>query len=202
MAGRTRAFDLRTVLPVAALAIVVLVIVIVQLCGTEDVDRQARTGALPTGTLGPTLTPGPTETPGPSSTPGPTATADPAFATETAVAAAGGEGRDATRVQDLQRLVLALGEYRSDEGEYPSTGGNIQTLCAFTDTDAGCALEAYFDELPIDPLGDPGAQGYWYASDGQAFTIYAQRETDLFPVCDEHPDHLASFDSLFCEQGP
>ena len=199
MAGRTRAFDLRTVLPVAALAIVVLVIVIVQLCGTEDVDRQAR-NALPTETLGPTFTPGPTETPGPTSTPGPAPTTD---AQATATVPTGGEDeRDGTRVQDLQRIALALDEYRSDEGDYPSTGGNIQTLCAFTDADAGCELESYFDELPIDPLGDPSVQGYWYASDGQSFTIYAQRETDLFPECDDHPDHLASFDSLFCERGP
>ena len=37
---------------------------------------------------------------------------------------------------------------------------------------------------------------------GRSYFLFAQRESNLFPQCDEHPDHLASFDSVFCTESP
>lgn len=185
MAGPTVRLDLRAVLPIAALAIVVLVIILVQLCGTEDVNPQAQR---------PDESPLPTNvpfTPGPSPTPGPTATPDPA-----------GGSRDLERLIDLTAVEQALDEYREENGSYPSTDGNIQTLCAFTEFDRGCALLDVLDPLPSDPRGDPGSNGYWYTSDGTSFVVYAQREGDQIPACAEHPAHLATFAAVLCVQGP
>lgn len=182
--------DLRAALPVAVLAIVVLAIIIVELCGRDDVEGPP---ALPTAS-GPSATPGPTFTPGPSPTPGAVTE------TPTGEAPSGSEDeRDAQREQDLAALQQALELYRSNEGEYPSTNGNIQTLCVFEDSDAGCALLDVLDPLPRDPLGDAA---YNYASDGETYVLYATREGDAVPECDEHPEHLASIDSLYCARGP
>ena len=132
-------------------------------------------------------------TPGPSVTPvvRPTATAGP-----------GAEQRDAVRQQDLAAVQEALEEYRQENGSYPDTGGGVQSLCAFTDLDAGCALRDILAALPQDPLGSGPNDGYWYSSTGAEFTLYARRESAQFPECPEHPSHLAEFDSLLCAQGP
>jgi hypothetical protein len=193
-AGPTVRVDLRAALPVAVLAIVVLAIIVVELCGRDDVKGPP---AAPTAS-GPTATPGPTFTPGPTSTPG--------GATETPTAGgapAGSEDeRDAQRQQDVAAIQQALELYRSNEGEYPNTNGNIQTLCVFEDSDAGCDLLDILDPIPQDPLGDPAANGYFYASDGETFTLWATREGETLPECGEHPEHLANIDSLYCVRGP
>lgn len=198
MTGRGVRLDWRAALPLGALAVVVLVIIFVELCGRDDVDRdQLLAGpAIPTATLGPTPTLGPSPTPGPTNTP------DPAFATATAETLMGGSDRDAIRTQHLAQLETALAEYRAENGSYPTTEGNVQTLCAFRDADAGCALEEVLSPLPEEPLGDPLTQGYWYVSTGDIYVVYAQRESDLFPACEDHPDHLANFDSLLCVRAP
>jgi hypothetical protein len=194
MTRRTVQLDLRAALPIAGLAIVILVIIFLELCGRSDTN-------LPTVVAGPTATLGPTFTPGPSPTVGPTPTLSPDEATATVAATTGDDQRDATRQENMAALQAALEQYRDDHGEYPTTGGNIQTLCAFTEADVGCALQEFLDPLPVDPLGDP-VQGYWYASGGDSYTIYAQRESDALPECDEHPDHLRDYDSLLCVRGP
>lgn len=186
--------DLRGVIAVAALGIVVLVIIVVQLCGREEVEPQAQATQPPpqNTTPEPEL---PTPTPGPSPTPGPP--------TDTPTPQPGGAQRDVIRQQDLQDLQQALEEYHDEHGEYPNSDGNIQSLCVFEETDVGCQLRDVLDPLPIDPLGEPASEnGYWYASDGDEYIIYAQREADEVPACPEHPDHLAQFDSLICVQGP
>lgn len=192
-AGPSVRVDLRAALPVVALAIVVLAIIVVELCGRDDVVAPA---AQPT--AGPTATAGPTFTPGPSPTPGP--------ATETPTGEAPPPGdpeqRDAVRAQDLAAIQQALEQFRSDQGEYPNTNGNIQTLCVFTDSDAGCDLRDVLDPLPQDPLGDPANNGYFYASDGETYTLYATREGDQLAECSEHPDHLGRIESLYCVRGP
>ena len=87
----------------------------------------------------------------------------------------GAGDRDLQRLQDLERIRAALEEYYDKEGSYPSTGGNMQTLCAYKDLDIGCKLTKVLDPLPAaDPLGDPLTNGYWYASDGKSFAVYAQ----------------------------
>lgn len=185
--------DLRAVLAVAALAIVVLVIIFVQLCGRDDVEPLAQSDG--PNVEGPTEPPVVTVTPGPTPTPGPP--------TETPAPEPGGEERDVTRMQDLQAIEDALAEFRDENGSYPDTGGNVQSLCVFEDSDIGCELQDVLDPLPVDPLGEPISEnGYWYASDGDEFTVFAQRESDQFPACANHPDHLAHFDTILCVQGP
>ncbi len=199
MADTPVRLDLRAVLAIAALAVVVLVIIFVELCGREDVeDLFARSTpvSLPTATIGPTFTPGPSPTIGPSPTPGP------AQATAAQEAAAGAEGRDTTRVTDLAAIQEALEQYREEHGNYPDTSGNIQTLCAFVDFDAGCALDEVISPVPQDPLGDPVTNGYFYSSAGTEYILYAARESELFSECSEHPDHLGQLDSLLCVEGP
>lgn len=180
--------DLRVALPIAAFALVVLVIIFVELCGREDVEPlvEAPDGGGPTPTLGPTFTPGPSPTPRPGETPAGPGTAP------------GGRDRDVTRLADLQAIQAALEEYFAEEGEFPSTEGAVQTLCVFEEFDAGCAVRDYLDPVPRDPLDE----GYWYTSDGDTYSIYAQREADPFPECDEHPEFLQDFESIYCLSGP
>lgn len=194
MTRRTVQLDLRVVLPIAGLVIVIFVIIFLELCGRSDTN-------LPDIVAGPTATLGPTFTPGPSPTVGPSPTLSPDEATATVMAASGDEVRDASRQEDLAALQTALEQYRDEHGEYPDSDGNIQTLCAFAEADVGCALQEFLDPLPIGPLGDP-VQSYWYASFGDAYTIYAQRESDTLPECDEHPAHLRDYDSLLCVRSP
>lgn len=111
--------------------------------------------------------------------------------------------RDEVRQRDLAAVAQALEQYRAEHGSYPSTGGGIQSLCVFPELDVGCELREFLDPIPTDPLGDPVDQtGYWYASDGRRFTVYAQGESDRFPACPEHPAHLAEFETLLCVTGP
>jgi hypothetical protein len=189
--GRTVQIDLRAVLPVAVLALVVLTIIFVEICGREDVKltTESPTPGGPTATVGPTFTPGPTPTVGPEQE------------TATAEVAAGGEDRDQQRQLDLADIQDALEAYFEDEDEYPNTNGNIQTVCVF-EQDIGCALTDVIDPIPSDPLGEPAENGYFYQSDGETYVLYAIRESELLPECDEHPEHLAGFDSIMCLRGP
>ncbi len=192
MAESTVRLDLRAVISIAALGIVVLAIIFVELCGREDVPSLAQV---------PSPVPQDTSTPAEAVTPGPSPTAGDATATEESQVPAEGEERDIIRQFDLAVIKRALEEYREENGSYPDSGNNIQTFCAFPDVDAGCELEEVLSPLPEDPLGDPAANGYWYASDGRRFTVYAQRESGRFEACPDHPDHLQDFDSLLCLQG-
>lgn len=189
--GRTVQIDLRALLPIVVLALVVLTIIFTQVCGREDVkipNVDAPTG--PTATVGPTLTPGPSPTESPEQE------------TATAELAEGGESRDQLRQLDLAEIQSALEAYVVREDEYPSTDGNIQTLCVFEDVDIGCALKDDLDPVPSDPLGNAAENGYFYQSDGKVYTLYAIRESELLAACDDHPQHLARFASILCLRGP
>ena len=189
--GRTVQIDLRALLPIVVLGVVVLTIIVTELCGREDVSApDVRAPSGPTATVGPTIPPGPTATEGPEQE------------TATAEVVAGGEGRDQTRQTDLADIQEALERYFANEDEYPNTDNNIQTLCVFEDVDIGCALKDVLDPIPQDPLGDAATNGYFYQSDGDAYTLYAIRESELLPACDEQPQHLAAFDSILCLRGP
>ena len=110
--------------------------------------------------------------------------------------------RDAARVQALRLVSQALESYRGSGGSYPATNSTVETLCA-APQNAGCVLTELIETLPADPLGDPSQHGYWYASDGNTYELYAQRESDAFPVCTlEHPEFLQNFGSLLCVLGP
>jgi hypothetical protein len=140
--------------------------------------------------------PRPTRTPRP-----PTATPHPLTPTVTPTPRLGASERDAQRRLDLERIRAALEEYYKDKGSYPSTGGNTQTLCAYEKLDAGCKLTKFLDPLPAtDPLGEPLLNGYWYASDGESFTVYALQEAPPgpdVPRC-EKPEALKKFDRVYC----
>lgn len=115
------------------------------------------------------------------------------------------EERDAQRRSDLLGLLAAANEYRARNGEYPDTGGNIQSLCAYKELDVGCALRDILGEdPPEDPLGEPLENGYWYASDGVTVTIYAALELEV-PEADrcptDNPDLLKK-PYLICIKGP
>jgi hypothetical protein len=113
----------------------------------------------------------------------------------------GGEERDVQRLQDLERIHAALEEYYDKEGSYASTGGNMQTLCAYKDLDVGCKLTKVLDPLPAtDPLGDPLQNGYWYTSDGKSSAVYALQEAAPatgVPVC-EKPEAIKKAERVYC----
>jgi hypothetical protein len=71
------------------------------------------------------------------------------------------------------KITVALKQYHDDKGEYPSTGGNIQTLCSYPDIDAGCKLTDFIDPIPSDPTGQSVLNGYWYSSDGKTYVVIA-----------------------------
>jgi hypothetical protein len=113
--------------------------------------------------------------------------------------------RDALRRGDLIRLLIAANKVRDETGAYPTTGGNVQTLCAFKELDVGCGLkDAYGADLPQDPLDNPIENGYWYASDGQTVTIYAALELEISDSerCDTDNVDLLEKASLVCISGP
>ncbi|MGB2695730.1 MAG: glycosyltransferase family 39 protein [Dehalococcoidia bacterium] len=118
------------------------------------------------------------------------------------VSAEGAAERDATREQDFAVIAAALEQYKQAHGAYPDTAGQVQSLCVFLDYDVGCALNEVLDPIPQDPLGDPGANGYWYAATKNEYRVYSKRETDTIPLCPEHPPHLGGFDSIYCVIGP
>ena len=195
MDGDSVRLEPKAALAVGALALIIFVIIFIELCGREDiqplVQQPEQQPGLPTATLGPTFTPGPSPTVGPT------------VPTESPTPMVGGRDRDAARVADLQSLQAALDLYAEDNDEFPSNEGNVQTLCVFTEFDVGCELLEVLDRLPQDPLGDASINGYWYASDGSRYELYAQRESDAFPACTlDRPDFLQDFDSVLCVLGP
>ena len=188
---QTFRIDLRAALPVAAFAVVVLVIIFIELCGRQDINDAPLLQSTP---VTPNLTPVTDATPG-EVVERPTATPAPASPEE--------QERDAQRARDLRAVQQALEQYFAENNTYPDTAGNVQTLCAFEEFDQGCALLEVAPDLPaVDPLGDPANNGYWYASTGSRYIVYAIRESELFPACEEHPDHLKEIESLMCVQGP
>jgi type II secretory pathway pseudopilin PulG len=131
----------------------------------------------------------------------PTLTPHPLTPTITPTPQPGAGERDLQRRLNLESIRTALEEYRKKEGSYPNTSGNIQTLCAYKDLDEGCKLTKVLDPLPsTDPLGDPLTNGYWYASDGKSFVVYALQETEPgpdVPRC-EKPDALKDLQRVYC----
>ena len=116
------------------------------------------------------------------------------------------QARDAQRLQDLALLQAALAEYRDRFGEYPNSGGGAQSLCVYTELDAGCNLKSVLDDEGVlqDPLGDALTNGYWYASDGDTYTIWMLREgetarSDL--ICSDAVPFLSDKGPLFCLTG-
>ncbi len=177
-----------TALPILAIIAALLALIAFDLASSGDASPSGDEVATPL----PTNTPGPTPTPGPSPTPTPTPTPDP----EAAI-------RDERRRTDLAALANALGAYYRRYGSFPTTGGNIQTLCVYRDNDQGCKLAEFLDPLPIDPRGDPNTYGYWYQSDGVSFMLYASMETSAAGAqCPARPPaFLREVALLYCLPG-
>jgi hypothetical protein len=190
--SRSRWRTLTLLAPLFILAVVILLILVTDL----TTDSSSATEPLAFGTPFPTRTPGPSPTLGPTFTPTTTPTPEPA--------PPGAEERDATRRADLEDLRAALEEYRDEHGSYPDTGGNIQTLCVYEEADMGCKLEEFLDPLPVDPLGDPHVDGYWYGSDGESFVLVSQQEEAAPPAearCEKTPER-EEIRYFYCVTGP
>ncbi len=111
--------------------------------------------------------------------------------------------RDAERLRELPLLQAALATYRDRFRSYPDNDGNIQTMCSYKELDKGCDLTKVLDDgeegILEDPLG--AGNGYWYASDGETYTIWMLREgpgNPGDPVCPEVIPHLRDRGALFC----
>ena len=115
------------------------------------------------------------------------------------------EERDAKRRTDLLLLLSAANQLKTQDGAYPTTKGNVQTVCAYKDIDIGCKLNDTFDgDLPSDPLGDPVKNGYWYSSDGATVSLYAALEQDV-PAdqkCQTNDVELKKKSNVICVKGP
>jgi hypothetical protein len=106
------------------------------------------------------------------------------------------EERDTQRRQDVLIILNGLQQLRERNGEYPATGGNLQSLCVFSEVDAGCTLRDVLGrEPPSDPRGRGSTNGYWYLSDGARATLYVAFEGQIPPedVC---PSPHPGFDEL------
>jgi hypothetical protein len=114
---------------------------------------------------------------------------------------AGADERDRQRIADLEQIEAALAAYRAEHGSYPENRESIQSLCRFQELDAGCDLQEFLEPLPADPTNDP-QNGYYYASDGNSYAVYAIRESDAVEECPSMPDHLSSLGSVVCALGP
>jgi hypothetical protein len=113
--------------------------------------------------------------------------------------------RDQRRISDLASIADALEQYHQKEGEYPTTGGNIQTVCTYKDIDAGCKLEEFLNPIPSDPAGDAVKNGYWYSSDGKTFTLVAavELQTSASPVtCEQRFAQHTKKTILYCLTEP
>ncbi len=112
--------------------------------------------------------------------------------------------RDVIRRQDLKVIQSALEQYAEQTGAYPTTKGQVQTLCVYRTLDAGCALQTILPTLPTDPLGSPGSNGYWYTSDGASYVLIAKQEEMEVEdsQCPENLSHLGQAESLYCLRGP
>ena len=186
--------------PIAAVLVVIVVALAMDLIFGGPSKPEVNNSAPPPDVLRATIAaaphsptpyaPPPTKTP----TPGPTAVPG-------VVAAE----RDQTRLLALATIAAALEQYRQKEGEYPSTGGNIQTLCTYKDVDAGCKLGEMLNAIPGDPLGDSVQNGYWYSSDGKSFVIIAGMDepSNATPTkCEQRFAQHTKKANLCCLTGP
>lgn len=109
--------------------------------------------------------------------------------------------RDRTRRQDLETISAALEQYAAANGSYPFSKGQVQTLCVYQGLDAGCEISEFLEVIPTDPLRG----SYWYVSDGESYTLFAQQEAATRPNegCPAEVPHLVNAGTLYCvSSGP
>jgi hypothetical protein len=87
------------------------------------------------------------------------------------------KARDARRLSDLRALQDALKTYKDKKGNYPSTGGGIQSACVYEKLDKLCDIKS---QVSADKFVDPRGNtfGYFYSSSGKTYAIYAFLEGD------------------------
>ena len=180
--------------PVALIVAVVGVALWLDVATGGDAEPPPLIGAIGTPVRGtfvpPTATP-----PGAAPTPRPTVTGNASGSTGTP------EERDAERRQDLLVIVDGLLRFRDENGDFPTTNNNIQSLCVYTDFDAGCELaDVLGADPPEDPLGEPGINGYWYQSDGATAKVYVSFEGDIDDAerCDTNYVDFEDKENLIC----
>lgn len=109
--------------------------------------------------------------------------------------------RDGKRRSDLLLLLDAASKAKSRDGSYPSTNGNVQSLCTYKDIDQGCKIQALAGG---DAIGDPLKIGYWYSSDGQSAKFYASLEGAVpnDQQCVTNDAELKKHDNVICIKTP
>ena len=152
-----------TIGPVVAIVAVVIAIVAMDFTfnGTDEPQPENLAPPVPSvlayTPLPATYVPPPTDTP----TPGPTA-----------IPGAVAQARDQKRKDDLDQTRIALQAYHAKNGDYPSSGNNVQSFCNYKDIDVLCKLKDFLDPLPVDPAQNV----YAYVSDGKTFTLIAEMD--------------------------
>ena len=122
------------------------------------------------------------------------------------VAAGTGSGnpavRDEKRRSDLLLLLGAAAKVKAQDGSYPSTNGNVQTVCNYKEIDVGCKVLALSDAAGT--IADPAKIGYWYSSDGQSAQFYASLEGDVAKEdqCVTSDAELKKHDNVICVKPP
>ncbi len=106
--------------------------------------------------------------------------------------------RDQKRRSDLLLLLAAAARAKERDGGYPTTTGNLQTLCNYKEIDAGCKILALSDAVAT--IADPAKVGYWYSSNGQTATFYASLEGDVPKEdrCVTSDAELKKHDNVIC----
>ncbi len=104
--------------------------------------------------------------------------------------------RDEKRKSDLLLLLAAAGTVKAKDGSYPSTNGNVQSICNYKDIDVGCKIQA----VAGDAIADPAKVGYWYSSDGNTAKFYASLEGEVAKdlQCKTTDAELKKHDNLIC----
>ncbi len=106
--------------------------------------------------------------------------------------------RDEKRKSDLLLLLDAASKVKARDGSYPSTKGNVQTLCTYKDIDLGCKIQAL--AVGGDAVADPAKNGYWYSSDGVTAKFYASLEEEVPQAqqCKTTDVELSKRDNVIC----
>jgi len=184
----------RVIVPVGAIALALLAVLWFDLTTGGEATPKPLVGAIGTPVRGTFIPPVPTATAPPE------ATARPQVTTTVPAGAPGTpEQRDATRRSDVLVLVQALNATKAGDGSFPSTNGNVQTLCTYKELDAGCKLEdALGGKIPTDPFG--ANAGYWYSSDGNTAAVYASLEVAISAEqrCQTDDPELAKHPNVVC----
>lgn len=109
--------------------------------------------------------------------------------------------RDEKRRGDLLLLLGAAASVKARDGSYPSTNGNVQTLCNYKEIDVGCKIQALTGSTAI---ADPLKIGYWYSSDGQSSKFYASLEGAVpkEQQCATNDAELKKHDNVICVKTP